>query len=255
LEYDLSNGTPILTTKKMFLRGIFEELKMFLLGKTNTLILKDKGINIWNDNTSISFLTSNKLFYKEGDMGPMYGYQWRHYNAPYFGANSSYDTLGYDQLANVIDLLKNDPHSRRILMSSYNPIQADLGVLYPCHGLIIQFYIDGNDALCCYMYQRSADAFLGLPFNITSYSLMILILANILDKKPGRLILALGDYHIYDEHKSQCLEQLKRIPYKFPTVRINKKMSTLNDINELNFNDLIITNYKYHDAIKANMVA
>lgn len=155
MKFDLSDGKfPLLTTKKMFLRGIFEELKFFLLGFTDTKLLEEKGVNIWKGNTCKEFIESLKLPYREGDMGPMYGFQLRHFGAEYEGCEYNYDNKGVDQFKMVLDTLKKDKFSRRIMMTTFNPSQVQLGVLPPCHGITIQFGIKGENGLCCHMYQR-----------------------------------------------------------------------------------------------------
>lgn len=155
LTFDLNKSFPLLTTKKMFLRGIFEELKFFLLGQTNTKILEQKKVNIWKGNTTRQFLDSVGLQHLcEGDMGPLYGFQLRHYGAEYHGCNFDYTGLGYDQFANVLNLLKTDKYSRRIMMTTYNPAQIAQGPLPPCHGIVIHFGVEGTNKLSCHMYQR-----------------------------------------------------------------------------------------------------
>ncbi len=155
LKFDLSKSFPLLTTKKMFLRGIFEELKFFLLGKTDTKILEHKNVNIWKGNTTRQFLDSVGLNHLcEGDMGPLYGFQLRHYGAEYHGCNYDYTGLGYDQFTNVLNLLKTDKYSRRIMMTTYNPAQIAQGPLPPCHGIVIHFGVEGSNKLSCHMYQR-----------------------------------------------------------------------------------------------------
>ena len=274
LTFDLSNSFPLLTTKKMFLRGIFEELKFFLLGQTNNKILKDKGVHIWDGNTNKEFIEKCGLPYEEDDMGPMYGYQWRHFNAEYTDSNTDYTNMGYDQLEDVIKLIKTDPFSRRILMTSYNPAQSKLGVLYPCHGISIQFYVEeinNKYYLNCLMNQRSGDAFLGIPFNISSYALLVYILCNhinctdgILNNQtinPGKLMMVFCDIHIYEQHLEAVNKQTERNPYLFPQLNINyeiKNFSNKNEegsINNLEFSNLEIINYNSYDSIKAAMIA
>lgn len=248
LEFNLENQFPILTTKKVFWKGIVEELLFFIKGKTNTNILVEKGINIWKDNTNKTFLKKRKLNYDEGDMGPMYGFQLRHYGQEYKGMNNEYK--GYDQLTECIQLLKNDPNSRRIIMTTYNPIDVEKSVLPPCHGISIQFYIEHNK-LYCMMHQRSADLFLGLPFNISSYSLLTYIIAKNVDLEPGKLIITLGDVHIYEEHIEAVKEQLKRIPIKFPKLEIKKK----DNIFDYEYEDFKLIDYNCDNIIKAKMIA
>lgn len=262
LVFDLDNGFPLLTSKKMFFRGIFEELMFFLNGQTNTQILEDIKVNIWKGNTSEEFLKqNNKTHLVKYDMGPMYGFQWRHFGADYKDCYTEYNNQGVDQLKNVIDLLINDPYSRRIIMTTYNPSQAEEGVLYPCHGLTVQFYVEKNNKISLQMYQRSADSFLGVPFNIASYALLLHIIVNLVNNKGqknyvvGRLIMIFGDTHIYEQHIEHVEEQIKRSTYKFPTLIINKQLNDITDLETLQFSDIFINNYISHDSIKAAMIA
>lgn len=274
LSFDLGQSFPLLTTKKMFLRGIFEELKFFMLGKTDSKLLENKGVNIWKGNTSREFLDSVGLHhYPEGQMGPMYGHQWRRFGAPI--VTDEKEETGVDQLQNVIDLLIADRFSRRILMTTYNPAQTDQGVLPPCHGIAIQFGIEGTDRLCCHMYQRSCDTFLGCPFNIASYALLVHIICILVNCRlspgettlcPGTLTMSFGDYHIYEQHLDAVNIQLERAPKSFPQLRINvngtdrdgkgqKKLTCLDDIEYLEMSDLELIGYECCPAIKAPMVA
>jgi dihydrofolate reductase/thymidylate synthase len=245
LEFDLKGGCfPLLTTKKMFLRGIFEELKFFLLGKTQTKELEEKGVNIWKGNTCKEFLSKRCLLYEEGDMGPMYGYQWRNFNSE-----------GHDQFAKVMKNLKENPMDRRHLMTSFNPLQAEDGVLWPCHGISIQFDCepDGESyRLHCMMHQRSADTFLGLPFNIASYSMLVIIMANMLGYKPGRLIMNLGNVHLYEQHVAAARVQIDRAPRPFPSVHCARQFDKIDDIE---FSDFTLFGYEPHDKIEAPMIA
>jgi len=242
LKFNLEDGFPLLTTKKMFWKGIVEELLFFIRGDTNTKKLEEKGVNIWKGNTTREFLDKMGFDYEEGDMGPMYGYQWRNYNSQ-----------GIDQLKQVIDLINKDPHSRRIIMTDYNPIQARQGVLYPCHSLMIQFYVH-NEKLSIKMYQRSADAFLGLPFNIASTSLLLYIISSITKLIPGDVTITLGDCHIYEEHIEAVKTQLKRSSYKLPILE-SKKFKNLEEVENSCLEDYKIIDYKYHPRIKAMMKA
>ena len=259
---------PLLTTKKMFLRGIFEELKFFLLGQTDTKILEAKNVNIWKGNTSSEFLKLSNLPYDEGDMGPMYGFQLRHFNADYNDCKTDYNNKGFDQLKFVIETLRTDRFNRRIMMTTYNPAQVHLGVLAPCHGITIQFGISGNNKLCCNMYQRSADWFLGVPFNIASYALLVYIICNIVNTElsleqkekygileAGVLTMSFGDAHVYESHLEVLKEQLLRKPYKFPILKINKSIESLDELYDLEFKDLELIDYECHTALKANMIA
>lgn len=224
----------------------------FLRGKTDTTELSEKGVKIWEPNTSREFL--DKMGFvgrKIGDMGPMYGYQWRNF-------------FGFDQLNYCINLLKTDPNSRRIIMTSYNPAQAFEGVLFPCHGICIMFYCvhvtDNTYKLDIMMTQRSADLFLGVPFNIASYALLNYLICdhiNNSDSKykytPGRLIMNLGDAHIYEEHKTQVIRQILRNPLDFPKILI--KTPEDKKLESYEFENIEIINYQSYAGILAKMVA
>ena len=263
LEFSLDKF-PLLTTKKMFLKGIFEELMFFIKGETDSNKLSNNGVKIWEGNTTRDFL-DNMGFYdrQPGDMGPMYGFQWRHFNANYTDCNTNYDGMGFDQLKYCLDLLKTVPTSRRIIMTTYNPAQAFEGVLFPCHGITIMFYcnpINKNTySLDVMMTQRSCDLFLGVPFNIASYALFVYLICdhinnlNIIHKYiPGKLIMNLGDVHIYEEHLTQAIRQILRKPLEFPDLDIKKK---INNIEEYLFDDIDLINYKSYAGIIAKMIA
>jgi len=248
LKFDLQDGFPLLTTKKMFLRGIIEELLFFIRGDTNTKKLEDKNINIWKGNTSKEFLSSCKLNYDEGEMGPMYGYQWRSFNGDYPNKN------GFDQLNFIIEEIKNNEQSRRLIMTDFNPLQVHEGVLYPCHSLILHFNIR-NEYLDCIMYQRSADVFLGLPFNIASTSILLMLICKIVNKKAGQITMSFGDTHIYEEHYECVDQQLQRQPYNLPNLEIIKEITNIKDIEDMSFSDFKLNNYTCHEAIKGIMKA
>lgn len=256
-KFDLRNGFPLLTTKKMFLRGILEEFLFFLRGETYSTILSGKNVRIWEKNTSNEFISSRNLPYANGVLGPMYGYQFRFYNATYnIDMNGRPLTPlqgGIDQIANVVHLIKTDPNSRRILLTAYNPSQAEQGVLYPCHSIIIQFYVQDNflDMFC---YNRSQDLALGIPFNIASSSLLLMVIAKLTKKIPRFFHMTMGDTHIYSEHIDGVSEQLTRIPFKFPILQI-PDINNLDDIEYLKASDFILDNYKSHSSIKLEMVA
>lgn len=254
IKFNLQDNFPLLTTKKMFFRGVVEELLFFIRGDTDSKKLEDKRIRIWNGNTNREFLDKlGKTDRKEGVMGPMYGYQWRNFNAPYDEKNAKCFQKGLDQLKEVIHQIKNEPHSRRILLTDFNPLQAKDGVLYPCHSIIIQFYvIDGYLDMFC--YNRSSDLFHGLPFNIASSSLFLSLIAMITNLKPRNFILSIGDAHIYESHYDSVYEQLSRFPYKLPKLSI-KNVSSLEDIENMSYSDFKIEDYEYHSSIKAKMVA
>jgi dihydrofolate reductase/thymidylate synthase len=250
LTHDFKYGFPILTTKKMFWKGIVEELLFFIRGDTDTNILLKQGITIWKENTSKDFLKSVNLNYDEGIMGPMYGYQLRFFNKPYI---NNIDKTYIDQLQYIINEIINNPTSRRIIMTTFNPEQVNLGVLYPCHSIIIQFYVN-NEYLSCNMYQRSADLFLGLPFNISSTALLLLLVAKLTNKISDKMNIIIGDAHIYVQHINQVYQLLDRIPYKFPTLDI-PNFSILNEIENSNYNDYVLNNYNYHPILKADFIA
>lgn len=257
MTYDLTKGFPLLTTKKMFFRGVVEELLFFLRGDTDTKKLEAKGINIWNPNTERKFLDKiGKTERDEGIMGPMYGYQWRFFNAPYDekSGQPSGENKGYDQLKMVIETIKKDPTSRRIIMTDYNPMQAEQGVLYPCHSIMIQFYVS-EKYLDMYCYNRSQDLFLGTPFNIASSALLLSIVAKVTGLIARHLHMGLGDVHIYNQHKSQVREQIERSPFPFPQIRIEKELNNLKDIEELQVDNIVLKNYNSFPTIKAEMVA
>jgi len=254
--FDIRQGFPLLTTKKMFLRGILEEFLFFIRGNTDSKILSDNNVHIWDGNTTTEFIASRNLHYAEGVMGPMYGYQWRHFGAQY--KLDEYNIPlppigGIDQLSQVIDLIKNDPNSRRIMMTSYNPSQADEGVLYPCHSITIQFYVK-DDYLDMFCYNRSQDTFLGVPYNIASSSLLLMTVAKLTHKTPRYIKITMGDTHIYQNHMTQATEQTRRLSYKLPTLII-PEINTIKDLENCDTTDFILTEYKFHPTIKAEMVA
>lgn len=254
MKFDLREGFPLLTTKKMFFRGIVEELLFFLRGETDSKILEEKGVNIWKGNTSRDFL--DKLGMKErreGIMGPLYGYQWRYFNAKYDEMTGKPITEGVDQLKNVIETIIKDPFSRRIIMTDFNPAQALEGVLYPCHSIVLQFYVsEGHLDMSC--YNRSQDTFLGTPFNIASSALLLSLISKVTNLSPRYLHMNLGDVHIYESHYSVASKQIKRTPYSFPKL-ILKDIKTLQELENLQFSDINIENYVSHPAIKAEMVS
>ena len=257
LKFDLRKGFPLLTTKKMFFRGIFEELIFFLKGETNTKILEEKGVNIWKGNTNREFLDRHGFTeYDEGEMGPMYGYQWRHFGKPFtYGISKDFIDRhiyrGLDQLEKVVQEIQSEPYSRRLLMTDYNPSQADQGVLYPCHSIVLQFFVEDGflDVFC---FNRSSDLFLGLPFNIASSSLLLIIIASLTGLQPRFLNLSLGDCHIYESHLPKVLEQINRIPYKTPTIAVKRRVEKVEDFM---YDDFELKDYFCHPVIKAEMIA
>ncbi len=253
MKYSLRNNTlPLLTTKKMFTRGIIEELLWFVNSRVDSKILEDKRVNIWKGNTSREFLDSLGLTgYRVGECGPIYGYQWRHFNAPYKGPDEDYTGTGVDQLAECINLIKNNPTSRRILMSGWNPCQMSEMCLPPCH-VLYQFYVSEGH-LHCSMYQRSGDMFLGIPFNIASTSILTIMLAHVTNLKPGSITHTIGDAHIYDTHIEQACTQISRNPYKFPNIEIQDFDKEITEIEDFKVTDFKITNYQHHPRISAKM--
>ena len=246
MSFDLRKGFPLLTTKKMGWKTILRELLWFISGSTNNKELQKKNVHIWDGNSSKEYMDSRGLDYDEGDLGPIYGYQWRNFGGEY---NKS-ESIGFDQLRYMIDLIKNDPTSRRIIMSAWNPPDLDKMALPPCH-ILFQIYVDG-DYIDGQMYQRSGDMFLGVPFNIASYSFLLHIIGKITDKIPRFLYHILGDCHIYSNHYNEVETQLKRHTYKFPTLEINGDIIDIDNINESQFK---INNYNSHPPLKAEMIA
>ena len=246
-----NNKIPILTTKKVAIKTCLKELLWFLNGETNNKILKEQNVKIWNDNASKEFLLSRGLNYEEDDLGPVYGHQWRHFNALYTSCNDDYTNKGIDQLQNLIDNLKNPEtrYSRRHIISAWNPIQIDKMALPPCH-VLFQFHVTRNNKLSCSLYQRSGDVGLGVPFNIMSYSALTILIANHCNLEPSEFIYFLGNTHIYKEHIDVLKEQIKREPYDFPTMTINNIRENINDYKLEDFN---IKNYKYHDKLTMKM--
>ena len=256
LEFNLIHSFPLITTKKMFWRGIVEELLMFIRGDTDTKQhLEEKAVMIWAGNTSEEFTTKQGLTLPAGDMGPMYGYQWRHFNKPY-GNKPDSDGTYIDQLKYVVDTIKSNPTSRRIMMTTFNPAQVNEGVLYPCHSIILQFnveYIDNISYIDTYCYNRSSDVFLGLPFNIASTTLLIKIIGKLTGTTPRKFTLALGNAHIYFDHTVQAKTQMAREPYSFPDLVIERAINTLEDIQDLQYDDFKLKDYKHYSNIRANM--
>jgi thymidylate synthase len=259
---------PLITTKKVFFNSVAHELLWFISGDTSIDYLKENKVKIWDqnaedfynkkfkklydmqeENLSMHIKTNREYYYRmsldaaekienlnKNDLGPVYGYQWRNFNGQ-----------KVDQLQKVINSIKNDPESRRHIVSAWNPCQVDEGALPPCH-VLYQFIVDG-DELSCVLYQRSADMFLGVPFNIASYSLLTHIIAKLTNKKPKEFIHFIADAHIYENHIDQVKEQVSREPYEFPKIQLNIK----NDIDEYNFDDFNLIDYKFHPFIKADM--
>ena len=227
LRFGLADSFPLLTTKKLHLKSIILELLWFLRGDTHVKWLQERGVSIWNE-----WADAN------GELGPVYGYQWRHWRTPAGGE--------IDQIKGVIENIRRKPDSRRHLVSAWNPADVDRMALPPCHALF-QFYVAGG-RISCQMYQRSADLFLGVPFNIASYALLTLMVAQVTGLKPGEFVLTLGDAHLYVNHLEQAREQVGRAPRPFPRMKLNP---VVKDIFAFNYEDFTLEGYEPHPAIKA----
>jgi thymidylate synthase len=254
LDFDIRNQFPLLTTKKMYWHGIVGELLWFLRGDTNANHLDANRITIWNPNTTREYLDNNGLnHYVKGDCGPIYGYQWRRFNATYRGCDASYDEHeGVDQLQQCIDLIRYQPESRRIFMSAWNPLQLGEMCLPPCH-ISYQFHVEEDtNELSCMMYQRSGDMFLGIPFNIASVALLVYLISHITGRVPGSITLVIGDAHIYESHIDSVRKQLERDPFPAAQLRISGNPQFIEDYVE---SDIGLFGYVAHPAIRAAMVA
>lgn len=263
VKFNMENGVlPVVTTKKVSIYNVFEELMWFLRGDTNAKHLDEKNVKIWNSNSTREFLDScGHHEYEEFDIGPMYGFNMVHYGATYTGMNTDYTGEGYNQIDYVLNLIKTDPNSRRIIMTTFNPAEAKKGVLYPCHGIVTQFYVRDGNKLDMSTYQRSVDIFCGFPYNITSYALLCHIICRTVNAdpnyngnkiEPGIMTIHLGDYHLYEQHYDQAIVQLLRTSFEFPRLDFN---NTYSDISKYEFTDLKILDYKSHQNIVAKMVA
>ena len=227
MRFDLADGFPLLTTKKLHTRSIVHELLWFIAGDTNVKYLQDNGVSIWDEWAD-----------ENGDLGPVYGKQWRNWPTP--------DGKTIDQLSDLIAQIKSNPNSRRLLLSAWNAAEIGGMALPPCH-VLFQFYVADN-RLSCQLYQRSADVFLGVPFNIASYALLTQMIAQITGLQVGEFIHTLGDAHLYNNHFDQAKEQLARAPRKLPTLKLN---SNVNDLFAFKFDDITIENYQPDPGIKA----
>lgn len=249
MRFDMRNSFPLLTTKRVFWRAVAEELLWFVHGSTDAKILQEKNIHIWDGNSDRKFL--DKLGFterEEGDLGPVYGFQWRHFGAKYRTCHDDYTNEGVDQLKEVINTIRTNPNDRRIIMSAWNPIDIPQMALPPCHCLA-QFYV-ANGELSCQLYQRSADMGLGVPFNIASYALLTYMIAHITGLKPGDFVHTTGDTHVYKNHIEPLKEQLKRKPRPFPKLVIKRDVK---DIEDFKFEDFEIVDYKPYPKIEMQM--
>ena len=255
MRFSLENNTiPLITTKKVAWKTCLRELLWFIKGQTNNKLLKEQNVHIWDANGSREFLDSRGLQNNnEDDLGPIYGFQWRHFNAEYVSCDTDYTNKGIDQLKEVINTLK-DPllrNSRRMIISAWNPCQLNSMALPPCH-IMMQFNVTNNNKLSCSMYQRSNDEACGTCFNIASYSFLTHLLAIHCDLEPYEFIYYKGNCHIYEEHISNIKIQLQRQPYEFPTLQILNKRE---NIEEYTIDDFKVSNYKYHSPLEYKMVA
>ena len=251
-RWSLSNNSfPLLTTKRVFFRGVLEELIWFVNARTDSNLLSEKNVKIWDGHGSREYLDSIGLTEREqGDLGPVYGFQWRHFGAEYINNQTDYSGQGVDQLANVIHLLKTDPYNRRIIMSAWNPKDLPFMALPPCH-MFCQFYV-ADGTLSCLMYQRSCDVGLGVPFNIASYSLLTIMLAHICDLQLGEFIHSMGDSHVYEDHVEALKTQCTRDPRPFPTLKIKDGIRR-ETIEEFEFDDFVLEGYDPHAKIAMKM--
>mmetsp|Transcript_22081 Transcript_22081/g.75871 ORF Transcript_22081/g.75871 Transcript_22081/m.75871 type:complete len:256 (+) Transcript_22081:197-964(+) len=253
MRFSLRNDVfPLLTTKRVFWRGVVEELLWFVAGKTDANALAAKDIHIWDGNGSREFLDKRGLQHREeGDLGPVYGFQWRHFGAEYVDMRADYAGKGVDQLADVIKTIQEDPNSRRIILTAWNPADLDKMALPPCH-MFCQFYVADGE-LSCQMYQRSADMGLGVPFNIASYALLTRMVARATGLTCGDFVLTIGDAHVYLNHVDALREQLKRAPRPFPTLRIRAEKAADAAIDSYELGDFILEGYTPHAKIAMAM--
>ena len=253
MHFSLENNIiPFLTTKKLAWKTCLKELLWFIKGQTSNNILNNQKVNIWNGNSTREYLDSRGLnHYKENDLGPIYGFQWRHFNAEYNDCETDYSNKGIDQLASIIEQLKNPEtrNSRRLIMTAWNPCQLNEMALPPCH-ILCQFNVSKNNKLSCSLYQRSGDVGLGVPFNIASYSFLTHLIAHHTGLIAHEFVYYLGNAHIYDDHIEGLKTQIERQPYTFPKLTIT---NNYNSIEDYTINDFNIENYQFHENINLLM--
>ena len=245
LRFDLADGFPLLTTKKVHFKSVVYELFWFLSGSTHVDYLQENNVRIWNEWATAE--QTARFNRPAGDLGPIYGHQWRNYGATK-REDGSYENDGVDQITQVIEQIKNNPNSRRLIVSGWNPAEAEQVALPPCHTLF-QFFVADNK-LSCQLYQRSADLFLGVPFNIASYALLTHMVAQVCGLEVGEFVWTGGDCHIYQNHREQVELQLTRELYSLPTLTLNPDVT---DIFAFNYDDISIDGYESHPAIKAKV--
>ncbi len=252
MRFPLDNEFPLLTTKKMAWKTCLKELLWFIKGDTNNKNLKKQNVHIWDKNGTREYLDSRNLHYlKEDDLGPIYGHQWRSFNAPYINSEMKLENHGVDQLQDIINKLScpKERYSRRLILSAWNPQQLDQMALPPCH-IVSQFYVNTKNELSCSLYQRSGDVGLGIPFNIASYSFLTCLLAKHCNLKPKEFIHFIGNAHIYEEHEEMLMKQILRTPKIFPKLYLKEKHK---NINNYKVNDFILKDYNFYDTIKMDM--
>ena len=253
MHFSLENNIiPFLTTKKLAWKTCLKELLWFIKGQTSNNILNNQKVNIWNGNSTREYLDSRGLnHYKENDLGPIYGFQWRHFNAEYNDCDTDYSNKGIDQLASIIEQLKNPEtrNSRRLIMTAWNPCQLNEMALPPCH-ILCQFNVSKNNKLSCSLYQRSGDVGLGVPFNIASYSFLTHLIAHHTGLIAHEFVYYLGNAHIYDDHIEGLKTQIERHPYTFPKLTIANNYDSIEDYT---INDFNIENYQFHENINLLM--
>ena len=245
LRFDLASGFPLLTTKKVHFKSIVYELLWFLSGSTHVDYLQENGVRIWNEWATAE--QTARFNRPAGDLGPVYGHQWRNYGATK-NEDSRYNNDGFDQITQVVEQIKTNPNSRRLIVSGWNPGEAEQVALPPCHTLF-QFFVADNK-LSCQLYQRSADLFLGVPFNIASYALLTHMVAQVCGLEVGEFIWTGGDCHIYQNHREQVELQLTRELYTLPTLTLNPDVD---DIFAFKYEDISVNGYESHPAIKAKV--
>ena len=245
MRFDLSEGFPLLTTKKLHVKSIMHELLWFVRGETHVKPLQDAGVRIWNDWATAE--QTARFGRQEGDLGPVYGHQWRNFGATR-KADGTYEDDGVDQLKRVLHDIKEKPHSRRLIVTGWNPKEADEVALPPCHTLFQLYVQDGE--LSCQLYQRSADVFLGVPFNIASYALLTMMIAHVSGLRPGAFVHTFGDAHLYKNHLEQARLQLTREPRPLPRLKINPEAK---DLFAFRFEDFTIEGYDPHPHIAAEV--
>ncbi|PIQ82954.1 MAG: thymidylate synthase [Candidatus Omnitrophica bacterium CG11_big_fil_rev_8_21_14_0_20_64_10] len=229
MRFDLAEGFPLITTKKVHMKSVVHELLWFLRGETNVRSLQEAGVTIWDEWADPS-----------GELGPVYGHQWRSWPAP--------DGRKIDQITQVIEQIRTNPDSRRLIVTAWNPADIARMKLPPCH-CFFQFYV-AEGRLSCQLYQRSADTFLGVPFNIASYALLTLMVAQVCSLKPGEFVHTFGDVHLYKNHVEQARLQLSRTPYPLPTLKLNPKVRSIFDFR---YEDIVLENYRHHPPIRAQV--